>query len=486
MSDTTAEHGNLAAGTAPGGLAPWLLLALPVLALLGYAAVDEPMAAAGMLAVPLLPFVFYAIFRGLAGERNFAALLSVVILFILSANFRYREYADKSVDLQVAVKIVALAAAGGIGMIALRRIFKQLYLHGLIYWMAFHVVMIVSSTYSLGPLHAAVATMSLLASFLFLCHLCVRYGPDRLVEILVWTGLLMCVGSLISYFAVPSFGRMKDWYGTELVVTSRLQGLFGASNGAGASGATMAFLIWAFYLRQRGASRLVGWSALAVALLCCIMSNNRMALVSIFGSIAVWYLVSGNFGRKLLFLVALGILAGVTLFTFSDEIFSLVSRTGDAEEITSATGRTRIWSVVSELVWHSPIIGQGYASAQHILSIHPDLFVAAAHCHNWYLEMFFSTGLVGLLLLFWCILTTIVLAARVGAARELALFCFFLSYGLTEPVIGGLTNLAFMMMQASLVLLFHRAKQREQSNRRFRVAPVAIGGPLAQGPRGAA
>ena len=473
MTDTTGEDRvSLRPQPSRNDMALWLPLGLAMALLVGVVAWEEPLAAVFLVGVPLLPFIYFSVIRGLAGDREFAALLATVIFFLLCANFRYREYADKSIDLQVALKMLALGTAGALSILNLRRIFRQLYLQGLVYWLVFHLVLFASSAYAVGPVHAAVATLSLFASFLFLCHLCVRYGPERLVEILVWTGLIMCIGSLVAYFAVPSFGRMKDWYGTELVLTGRLQGLFGASNGAGASGATLAFLTAAFYMRQAGASRIVGWATFATAVICLVMSNNRMALVSITGSIIVWYLVSGKFGRKLFFLGSIGVLALVPLLVFTDEIFAFVSRTGDAEEITSATGRTRIWGVAAELIWRSPIIGQGFASSQHILSNHPDLFVAAAHCHNWYLEMMFSTGLVGMLVLLWCILTTIVLAIRVGGARELALFCFFLIYGLTEPVIGGLTNLAFILMQTSLVLLFHRAKLHEQRRVAGRFARV--------------
>lgn len=425
-------------------------------------AAGEPIAAAVLVATPLLPFAYFAVGRGVAGDFNFGAVLASAIIFVLCANFRYREFADKSIDFQVALKLAAMGASLGLGLLFIKPIVKHLYLYGLAYWLAFYGVLLLSATYALAPLHAAVSTVSLVGSFLFLCYLCVKYGPERMVEILVWTGLVMCVGSLVVYLAFPEFGRMKDWFGNEQILTMRLQGLFGASNGAGSAAATLLFLTLYYYMRQPGASRFIGLATAGTAAICLALSINRMAMAGFFISSAVYFLVTGNFGRKLVTLIAVGVLAAVPVLLFPEEIFGLVSRTGDAEEITSGTGRTRIWTVVLELVPQSWLLGYGYASAQHILPMHPDLFQAAAHTHNLYLEMLFGSGLVGLAALVWCILTTIILAVRIGGARELALFVFVLPYGLTEPVIGGTTYLAIIIWQASVVMLFYRAKQVEQ------------------------
>ncbi len=440
----------------------WLPIVLGVLFLAALlVAAEEPLAAAIVVVAPVLPFLYFALARGVTGDFNFGAVLATAVIFVLSANFRYREITEKSIDFQVALKLLAMGAALGFSLIYFKLIVRHLYLYGLAYWLAFYGVLLLSATYALAPLHAAVSTISLIGSFLFLCYLCVKFGPERMIEILVWSGLIMCIGSLVVYVAVPEFGRMRDWVGTESALTIRLQGLFGASNGAGCGAAALLFLTLYFYIWQPGASRAIAVAAVVTAGLCLVLSINRMAMGAFLVSSIVYFLVTGSFGRKLVGLFALGVLAAVPVLLFPEEVFGALSRTGNAEEITSGTGRNRIWAVVLELVPKSWLFGYGYASAQHILPIHPDLFQAAAHAHNLYLEMLFGSGVVGLLILVWCILTTLVLAVRVGGAREMALFFFFLPYGLTEPVIGGTTYLAMIIWQASVVLLFHRAKQVE-------------------------
>lgn len=439
----------------------------------GLVLLGEPLAAALVVVIPLIPYVFYGTLRGIAGDREFGSVIAAVVVFVLCANFRYREYGEKSVDFQVALKLLALMVALGLSLLAIRAIVRHLYFYGLAYWLAFYVWLVISATYAIAPAHAGIATLSLLTSFLYLCYLCVKFGPFRMIEVLVWAGLLMCVGSLVVYVAVPSFGRMRDWVGTEQVLTNRLQGIFGASNGAGSAAGTLLFLTAVYYVGHPRASRFLGYATLATSLLCLILSNNRMAIICLAVSGTVYWLISGHFGRKLLFLLSAGMLLVLPVLLFPDQIFSMLSRTGSAEEITSGTGRSRIWAVVLELIPQAWLIGRGYASAQHILPIHPDLFEAAAHCHNLYLELLFSSGIIGLILFVWCILTSIVLTIRVGGARELALFFFFLPYGLTEPIIGGTTYLGLINWQAAIVLLFYRANEFELAN--ARVVPPAVG-----------
>lgn len=434
------------------------------LAILGIAtavAVVDPLAGALVVMTPLIPFLIYGVMRGIVGDRTYGLLLAVMIILGQCATFRFREYGDKSIDAQIMMRLAALAGGVGLGVLYLRPILYRLKSQVLTSWLVFYGVLVFSSSYSFVPSHAAVASISILASFLFVCMVCVRHGPDRLVDVLVWSGLAMCIASLAVYVAVPEFGRLATWEGDDFVLTSRLQGVFGAPNGAGSVAGALIFLTAVFYMGRPDASRPIGYATLITALLCLLLSNNRMALACLILSSLLYYMLSGQFGRKLVFLVSLGILLILPVLLFPEEIFGLLSRTGDADEISSGTGRSRIWAVVLDMIPKSWVFGYGYASAIHVLSTHPDLFAAAAHCHNLYLEVMFGSGIIGFAALVWSIVTSFVLAIRIGAARELALFFYFLPYGLTEPVVGGSTFLGLFIWQAAIVLMIHRKKQIE-------------------------
>jgi exopolysaccharide production protein ExoQ len=426
----------------------------------------DPLAAGILLFAPLLPFAIYSVQRGISGDRNFGAALAVVLFFIACANFRYREVTEKSIDFQVALKLVAIAALFGLAAMNMRNILGNLYTRGLIYWLLFLFYLLVTTIYAMAPQPAFVSVISMFASFLFLCHFCVRYNREQVIQIIVYLGLILCATSLVVYVVAPSFGRMKDWVGDDLVVTSRLQGLFGTSNGAGCSAAAILFVTATLYARGPDSRRIVTIFTLGSAGLCLVLSQNRMAIASLAFSFGIYFVLRGNVWRKVLLLIAIGLLGGSVLVLLADEILALVSRSGSAEEITSATGRTRIWPVVIDLWSMTPLLGRGFGSGQYILPLHPDLFAAAAHAHNLYLESLFTGGLIQLALLMWCTLTTLVLAIRVRATGEFALFCFYLLYGLTEPVINGPLSVPVLIWFTTVVLILHRAKAIYRSRRK--------------------
>jgi O-antigen ligase len=105
-------------------------------------------------------------------------------------------------------------------------------------------------------------------------------------------------------------------------------------------------------------------------------------------------------------------------------------------------------------------LGRGFGAALYILPMHPDLFRAAAHAHNLYLEQLFSGGLIGLGLFTCSIVITIAVAWRIKAAREFSFLAFFLVYGLTEPVISGPVSFPLILMFLAVVLILRTARLR--------------------------
>src|SRR5690606_7505463 len=123
---------------------------------------------------------------------------------------------------------------------------------------------------------------------------------------------------------------------------------------------------------------------------------------------------------KLMLSLVLGLIGIGALLFFSDEIFAMLSRSGRADEITSATGRAAIWGVVLEMWAQQPLHGYGYTSALSILPLDPRLFHVAAHAHNMYLELLFAGGTILLGLFLYAVWQTIRQAIRLRAVNELA------------------------------------------------------------------
>ena len=171
-----------------------------------------------------------------------------------------------------------------------------------------------------------------------------------------------------------------------------------------------------------------------------------MAVFALLAAATTFYVLQGPMLRNAIAVFAVALLAASCVILFADDLIALVSRSSNETEILTLTGRTRIWAVVIDLWRQSPLFGYGFGSALYILPVHPDLFHAAAHSHNLYLEQLFSGGIIGIGLFACSMAITIVVAWRTRAARELSLVIFFLVYGMTEPVIYGPVSFPLIIM----------------------------------------
>lgn len=431
-------------------LTPFIMAVMIPLVFGGFLAIDEAsvdwqaLALAG--ALPGIPFALYLVVKGVGGDRTQGVLLAIAILIVLTANFRQRAYDDKDIDFQIALRLAAIAGMFGISLLFIHKIMRQANMAVLASWLCFFGYTALTSAYAVAAAPAFVATASLLGAFLFISYLCIQYGSDRATWAVGTAASIMFLASLVVYFVAPNLGRMSDWVGTDFVVTSRLQGVFGSSNGTGMAGAASLFLILAFFPSDTMRALIWKYVGASSALICLVLSNNRMAMLALLVSVTTLYILKGPIARRALMVFAAVFFVVSCAALLADNLMTLVSRSSDDAEILTLTGRTRIWPVVIDLWRQAPLFGYGFGSALYILPVHPDLFSAAAHSHNLYLEQLFSGGLVGLCLFVCSLAITCVVAWRRANARELALLLFFLIYGLTEPVIYGPVSFPLIIM----------------------------------------
>lgn len=440
---------------------------------------EDDMTALSFLALtPAALIGFYAIALGALGDRHFGAVMAVIYIFVAAAIFRIREYDDKSIDFQVAGKLgsfaMIIATSALFYSFAINRLrFPRLF----VVWLVFFVALTGCALYAVKVPFALTCALLFLACYLYAVYLSVWLSPRVAVQVMMCAALLLCLGSIFVYFAIPSIGVMQAWtpeggFGE----IGRMKGLTGSANGIGfiaALGAAMAILYWRS-LDLFGRS--VALALIPSALACLVLSNNRSSMIALAAALWVGYVFRKNAGPKIMLTVTLGMVALAALIFFSDEIFALLSRSGRAEEITSATGRTAIWSVVLEMWTQRPFTGYGYTSALAILPLDPRLFHVAAHAHNMYLELLFAGGIALLALFFYALWQTFRQAHRLGAVNEAALLVFFMLRGMSEatPFSGmvGFASIAFALTLALVIapLVQPRAAAAPVSARR----PAAI------------
>lgn len=418
---------------------------------------DERIALALLLMLPAFAIAVFVIGRAVFGDRISGALIAVLCIFISAANFRARSYADKSIDLQVGLKLLALGLLLVTAVVFLTYAFNRIRLGRLFYeWLLFFCWLVVCSLYSETVSFALTCSLSFLVCYFYAVYMTVWLSRRRTIEIMMMVALLMCVGSIFVYFAVPSMGRMQAWTeGAQFGDTGRMKGLTGSANAIGMI-AALGMLASILYFRTFGTfGRRLAIAVTPSALICLILSNNRSSMLAI--AVALWfvYVCRGQTSFKLVLSSAAAVIGIAVLVAFPDEIFSLLSRSGRAEEITSATGRSLIWGVVLELAARKPLFGYGYTSALALLPTDPRLFNVAAHAHNMFLELLLAGGIVLLGLFLYATYRTFLAIYRIGAVKEGAILVFFFVRGLTEAgpfgSMTGYTSIAFAVAIALVI-----------------------------------
>ncbi len=425
---------------------------IPVAGLVGAAAAvnGDVLALACLAGAGAVPFALVFIERALAWDGRHAYRMIIVLTIALSAVLRLRAIDDKSIDGQILLKLAAIGLAGLMAAAGLLKAGLQRRSPALLIWCAFLAYMMTTSLLTATPALALVETGSNLAAFLLLYGMALLMGRGNLVKAMIASCFILCLLSLAAYGAMPSLGRMSDWVNGAFVPTWRLQGVFGTANAAG--GAAAIGIIMTLLLAGSHENRWFCLALLATFAACLALSNNRMAMAGLAAALLYASWVRGDQALKL---GGLALAAGLVILAylgFGDALLELLSRSGSSDEITSGTGRTRIWAVVLQLWSEQPLLGYGAGSAKYILPKDPLLFSAAAHAHNLFLNVLFSGGAVGLLLFLGALGTALRQAAGRRDHGTIALLIFFMVYGITEPTIGGLVSFVPMAFYAAAVL----------------------------------
>lgn len=371
------------------------------------------------------------------------ASVALFVVFACMAIFRVREYSDKSVDVQVLIKLSAISLSlivpfGSMvaGQISLMRLIPAA-------WLAFLLSFLASSTYAPIVQVSFISSLAFVGCLLFSLYMTKKFGEKLVVTLVISLVGFVSILSLIVYFVYPDLGRMHAWLGDEFGTNGRITGIVGTPNGLGGI-SSISLMLSLFYFRN-----LSFWSRVGVLLsalptsACLIMSDNRMSFGSLIICLGIYFASKGN---KVVNFALAGLIALLMILIFAsapDAFMALVARSGEASEITTATGRSIIWQVVLERIADRPLMGWGYASATSILPMDPRLFYAAAHCHNLYLEVLFSGGLMSFLLFLTALIATLTAGIRHRCFEPMVLLLFFLIRGCTEPSpFGGMPTFA--------------------------------------------
>lgn len=370
------------------------------------------------------------------------------IEFKTSADF---DRATASTGLQTFIKLGLGAAATGIAAMALvlsprtRQILSSVPATGLL---TMGGVFLATSVFA----ESSIRTISVASALLYLTYLVflaaamATIGVRGVVGcILAGTGLYLLF-TLGLFVLVPERGRFMEYtsatdsvmrmggtgHPNTIAKTAITAGmiavamLFGSSEGALA-------------IRVRGPwFRLFLFALLLVVAFVVIGTMSRTAILA--GTAAMGMLLFDRLYGRLgvtLFVasvaaVMMGVL-GISLLTgegpFSESAVSVVTKSGDVEELTSLTGRTVIWEEALSYIVQRPVTGFGLDSAASVMS------KEATGTHNLLLHVSFSAGLIAAAIMAVLLVWSLVFGAMSEHEWMRAVLVYVLVSGLVEDTI---------------------------------------------------
>lgn len=164
-----------------------------------------------------------------------------------------------------------------------------------------------------------------------------------------------------------------------------------------------AILFWLSCETPGRRNRVIKWGWRIFLLFVIVEAKSRVSVVSFvvggfchffFGTrdyVKRWIIVSG--GAFLLVSVFLALSLGQD---WACGLTNYMKRGQDAKELTSVTGRTFIWKHIASRIHESPLVGNGFGVSRLVMGPVPGMTNwEPPHCHNEFLEVLFSTGIVG-------------------------------------------------------------------------------------------
>lgn len=181
------------------------------------------------------------------------------------------------------------------------------------------------------------------------------------------------------------------------------------------------------------------WTGIVVLATATVLATiSRTAIIAGFAAAGIM-LIERFYGRGgLAIAIASVSAAAVAIFAislwsgegpFSESTVTVVTKSGDVEELTSLTGRTVIWKEAVDLIAERPLTGWGLDSAASVMS------KEATGTHNLLLHISFSAGMVACVLILGLLGWSLVFGATSGYEWIRGVTVFVLVSGLVEDTI---------------------------------------------------
>lgn len=361
-----------------------------------------------------------------------------------------------SISGQAFVKIVMLGLGGiygGIGFLSDIRVRQMLFSFPMMWMVILFGCFCLAIPGSPIVLESFASTVSIACVILMTITALVQMGIRSVLKTLFYAMALYVLVSWAAFILKPDVGVFLEPT-VDGQSVARMGGLAHPNTLGQVSGLTLVLGLLLFNLESKLSVFKTAVVLLAAGAL--VFSLSRTSLLACIVAIAVVYRYH-IFRRKYLFYALVAACIGLVALMFAAVVFDLgatiqskiglVSKSGDTDELFSATGRTEIWAHALHLISQRPLTGYGAATTKIYLADY------SYHCHNLVINIAFSTGVFGGLIAFWmCLERTFRLFFRHHPIAD-ALVAFILVNGLFENVIFSiLAGIPTMIWTAGLCI----------------------------------
>lgn len=374
-------------------------------------------------------------------ELPLAPMIGLFALFI-TAFFNLvdisGENEDVSLDLQVLVKLAGLGLGGlygGIAFLTNPEVRARLFSFPLIWMVMIFGLFCIAAKGSLIQTESLASALSIGCILLLTVAALVQLGVRATLNTVFHAMTLFIILSWVTFLLVPSIGVFQEPIpGGEF--TARMSGLAHPNTLGQFSGMTV--VLGLLLAQNYGYNSRWRWLIIALAFAALIVSLSRTSLAATL--FACLFIYRDRVFQQKYVLPSIGLLIvgcmGLIVVSLSVDVGALIeskltflSKSGDAEELTSATGRADIWAYTIRLIGERPLTGYGAATSKFYLEDY------SLYTHNMILNIAFSCGVFGGLIAIVMCLGRI--AALVLHRHPLAdpLVAFVLFNGLFENVI---------------------------------------------------
>ncbi len=258
---------------------------------------------------------------------------------------------------------------------------------------------VLTAPFAVSPASALIDAALLVGATLLAGLLAVEVGMLRLLRSLAGSVTLLVVGSFaVERWFERSTQNVLD--GGGLQGFDRVAGLFSDPNTMGQAAAVgvLASVLLLLHARRVGGAAVCG----VVCLIGLASTQSRTASIGLAAALVVGVLRTRR--ARVAGMLAAVLLVGFVLWLPGAGSFGAESltRSGDAQEVATLTGRTRVWKSVVEVVPERPIIGHGAGSSPEVVSeLVRDGRISwpALHAHNAVLQVLLTGGVTGVVLL---------------------------------------------------------------------------------------